>query len=83
MIFIASDGYFITYVLCIALCWPSKVAKWFEVCYYKGIGNTKFVRKKLLRTDRIIEGLSFEIKDRWQLWKLHIPEITDLQVYLC
>ena len=44
MVFIASDGYFITYVLCIALCWPSKVVKWFEVCYYKGIGNTKFLR---------------------------------------
>ena len=26
-------------VLCIALCWPSKVGKWFEVCYYKGICN--------------------------------------------
>ena len=26
-------------VLCIALCWPSKVGKWFEVCYYNGIGK--------------------------------------------
>ena len=42
MIFIVSDGllYHIN-VLCIALCWPSKIAKWFEVCYYKGIGNKR------------------------------------------